>query len=367
MSKQIVSDDVYKVVQDEVSHFKGLTSNYIINHYIKGPKDVIVWFRGATVQIFGDSEAYERDIVKLRASILADALEMANKKHGGLLDQLDLFMPVSFGDTNEQHLQEIPALVFSKTAFSNNILIPSETALMGYPEVDFVRTDDKPLSRKLNTICFVGSLTGRTATLEDIKNNQRLRLAAQSAGNFNYFCKIIKAPRADSESFEATISQCQTVYPELKDHDHIFLNQEERVDLGEQLNYKFQACIDGHTCPWARLPWQMAANTIPLKIRNFKNAWREWYYPLLNPSKHFLELDIEYLEDAYHFLVENPEIQHDINEAGKDFVKQYLSYETTLDVLAQTLLLLSEQQDNIYVHKLEAIAKKQEQEQCLAQ
>jgi hypothetical protein len=176
-------------------------------------------------------------------------------------------------------------------------------------------------------------------------------MAAKASNNPNYFCRLLRPPKMEEEPFVAAMARCKEIHPNLS--DEIILNHEQKLPLRDQLEYKFQICIDGHTCAWARLPWQMKANCVPIRIRNRQHAWREWFYPLLDSSKHFLHVDIDEVDMAYDYLVNTPHAQEDINQAGKRFVNKYLSKEMALNVFIQTLLLLNEKQDNTYHVKAE--------------
>ena len=124
------------------------------------------------------------------------------------------------------------------------------------------------------------------------------------------------------------------------------------MSIEDQIAHRYQLCVDGHTCAWARLPWQMQSNCVPIKIRNRRHDWKEWFYYLLNPCKHFLEVDIEDLSIAYEYLKNNPQAENDIVQAGKDFVSKYYSENFAKEVLMETLILLNKKQDNTYFERI---------------
>jgi len=344
----IVSPEIYKLVERQVDQFKNFTSGHVMNRYPLGGSDLIVRFKGHETQILKNIELFqEKQIVNARCRLLASYLEDAAKIYPQIQD-LDLIIPVCFSDTSDAPLQDIPCLVFSKTAFSNNILIPSPNNLVGHWEVETVNAFDSPIQDKTEMMCFVGSFTGN---LEDLANNIRLKLAAQASNSPNYFCRLIRPPNMEEERFANVLVESKKLYPELS--DDIILNDEKKMGLIDQLEYKYQICVDGHTCAWARLPWQMKANCVPIKIRNHRHNWQEWFYPLLQPNKHFLEVDISEVDMAYDYLNNNPQACRDISEAGKAFVDKYCGPKLALDVFVQTLLLLNEKQDNKYHVKAE--------------
>lgn len=346
---KVVPDEVYNLIKQEVDQFKNFTSGYIMNQYPLGVSDLVVRFKGHETQILKNIELFqEKHIVNARCRLLASYIEDAARLYPDLFKNLDVILPVCFSDTSDTPLQTIPCLVFSKTAFSNNILIPSPNNLVGHWEVESVNAFDMPLESKLNMMCFIGSFTGN---LQDLPNNMRLKMAAKASNDPNFFCRLIRPPKMEEHEFAEVLKECKRLYPELS--DNLIVNEDNKIPLLDQLEYKYQICVDGHTCAWARLPWQMKANSVPIKIRNPRHNWKEWFYPLLQPNKHFLEVDIEEVSMAYEYLENNPQARNDINEAGKAFVDKYCSPEMALNVLTQTLLLLNEKQDNKYHVKAE--------------
>jgi hypothetical protein len=89
----------------------------------------------------------------------------------------------------------------------------------------------------------------------------------------------------------------------------------------------------------------MYSNSLPIKVRNRKTSWREWFYPLLDFSKHCIEADIDDLEEVYESLENNKQLQEDIIYTGKQFVQKYWNKNLAIDVLVQTLYLLNKIQN----------------------
>lgn len=357
MSDRIVSDEIYKLIEDETSSFRNLTSGYIIENYKLGVSDLILRFYDNRLHIIKNGELIQqKKIVDIRSRLLSSYFDDACKKYPELMSKVDVFIPVCFSDTSDTPLQEIPCLVFSKTAFSNNILIPSPNNFIGHWEVERINAGDAPLHTKDNKICFVGSLTGNMERPED---NMRLRTMSKLSETGNSFCRLLRPPGVPEDAWQDMLSKVKTLYPSISEEN--ILNEHVKLSIEEQLVYKYQICVDGHSCAWARLPWQMSANCVPLKVRNHRHNWMEWFYPLLKPNKHFLELDIEELNMAYEYLESNPQAQMDISESGKQFVRDYCHENLALDVFAQTLLLLSKKQNNqLYVRAEKEASGEQE-------
>ena len=339
---QIVDDNIYKLIEDETSSFKNFTSNYMVENYKLGVSDVIIRFYKGQLHVIKNGELINnKKIVNVRSKLIAAYFKDACNKYPGVMDGIDLIIPVCFSDTSDDPLQEIPCLVFSKTAFSNNILIPSPNNFIGHWEVERVNIADSPLERKQNKICFVGSLTG---TMVNPQDNMRLKVMSKLSKQDDHFARLLRPPQVPDEDWQNQLETIKKYFPDIDESK--ILNEHVKIDIEEQLKYKYQICVDGHSCAWARLPWQMSSNSVPLKIRNSRHNWMEWFYPLLKPNKHFLEIDIEELDMAYNYLENNPQARNDISEAGKKFVRDYCSSELALDVFAQTLILLNKKQDN---------------------
>lgn len=342
-----MKSEVLSLIETETKSFRNFTADYIINNYELGKSDLIVRFHQSTVEIVKNQELFQnKHIVNVRMKQIADFLHQAVAKYPEMKD-IDLFIPICLSDSTEPQMQSIPALVFCKKAYSNNILIPSINQVQGHWEMDQVNLVDLPAALKEDKMCFVGSLTGR---MDDVKNNQRVQIAAKaSATPDKYFCKLLRPPLYDATQFEECMDRCKEEYPEIS--NTVLINSDLRVDIPPQLKYKFQLCVDGHVSAWARLPWQMSANCIPMKIRNPKDSWVEWFYPLLDFSKHCVESSVEDIEEVYDYLVANPQQQMDIIEAGKTFANEYCTKDMALDVFANTLLLLNKKQDNTFLNR----------------
>ena len=347
--------EVRNIIESETSTFKNYTTRYILDNYQLGDSDMILRFKGDEVHVLKRQEN-ERFLVEARAGSLAAWLYEQNKLNPGKYKDLDLTIPVCFSDTSNTPLQEIPCLVFSKTSFSNNILIPSLNNMLDSPEITMVNVSDSPTFKKNPSVCFVGSLTGNTSN--DMGNNVRIQLLKELIGweEDSRFLRLIRPPKMENgeERFEKTILEISKMIPSqgienIKKYVH---NSEERCKIEEQLNFRYQLCVDGHTCAWARLPWQMQSNCVPIKIRNRRHDWKEWFYYLLNPCKHFLEVDIEDLSIAYEYLKNNPQAENDIVQAGKDFISKYYSSDFAKEILMETLMLLNKKQDNTYFERI---------------
>jgi len=347
--------EVRQIIESETSTFKNYSTDYIVKNYQLGDSDMILRFKRDEVLVLKKPEN-ERFLVEARSSSLAAWMYEINKLYPGKLKDLDLTIPVCFSDTSNTPLQEIPCLVFSKTSFSNNILMPSLNNMLDSPEIHVVNAIDSPTHKKSPSVCFAGSLTGNTSN--DIGNNVRIQLLKELIEwDENSMClRLVRPPKMENgeERFENTILEIAKMMPNqgIENIKKYVVNSEQKLSIQEQLKFRYQLCVDGHTCAWARLPWQMQSNCVPIKIRNKRHDWKEWFYYLLNPCKHFLEVDIEDLSIAYEYLKNNPQAENDIVQAGKDFVSKYYSSDFAKEVLMETLILLNKKQDNTYYDRM---------------
>lgn len=341
--------EVRGIIESETSTFKNYTTQYILNNYELGPSDMILRFVGGEIQVLKKTDS-DRKLLEVRSQLLALMMKDYDNTHPGKLKDLDVVVPVCLSDTSDNPLQEIPCLVFSKTSFSNNILMPSVNNLAYDMELQTINGLDTPTHKKSKSLCFVGSLTGNTTT--DIDNNVRIQLLEKLIEwpDSDRFMKLLRPPKMENgeERFEQIILEIARRLPNqgIDNIKKYVLNSEERVSIEDQIAHRYQLCVDGHTCAWARLPWQMQSNCVPIKIRNRRHDWKEWFYYLLNPCKHFLEVDIEDLSIAYEYLKNNPQAENDIVQAGKDFVSKYYSLDFAQEVLIETLILLNKKQNN---------------------
>ncbi|MCP4123679.1 MAG: hypothetical protein GY751_18165, partial [Bacteroidetes bacterium] len=221
-----------KLIENQTAAFRGLTSVHILENYEFGPSDVIVRFAKDKIQaIKNEHLLQEKMIVDVRIRLLANVLAEAYDRNPDKFQDLDLILPVCFSDTSDTPLRPIPCLAFSKTAFSNNILIPSVNSLMGYWEIEDVMAYDKPMHLKEDKMCFVGSFTGRSDTDDSIRNNQRVQIALRSLDNPNYFCKIIRPPKVEPSEFANLMNKTEEACGQ--NLDTLIANDEQRTTIAE--------------------------------------------------------------------------------------------------------------------------------------
>tara|TARA_B100000085_G_C18562807_1_gene520253 strand:+ start:1339 stop:2454 length:1116 start_codon:yes stop_codon:yes gene_type:complete len=343
-----IPDDVADIVDHQTSSFENLPPQYVIDHYKLGPSDVVAHFYKGDFGLLKNEHLYEEKFsIKNRTSIMAKTLQdlsRSNPEIGNLMDELNLVIPICLSDMPVDKMQHVPALTFSKNSFSNSILMPSLNSIYGHVEYEMVDYLDKPILHKQNKMSFAGSLTNIGWNGHGIQYNQRLQMAwmAKQAPDL-WSCKIMKPPKFDDEEWAGVVEEVEKYFPGLSESGH-FCQEEEKVTIQEQLKYKFQLSVDGHTSAWGRLPWQLKSNSVVIKIRNPQDDFVEWFYPLLQSSKHLLEVDTHNLMEVFQYLIHEPEEQMKLSNNASDFSDKYLSSDFARKLLLYTLLILNQKQ-----------------------
>lgn len=342
-----IPDDVDRLCRRQVESFRGYSAYHLEENFDFGPNDVLVRFQKGKMANLKNTQSFDTSqLVNVRTKAIAALMDRLYGEAGfaDVMDDLDLIIPFSFSDMSTAPRQQIPTLTFSKEQNSNNIVIPSINNLVGYAEIEHVSMYDYPLLDKNDEACFVGSLTNIYWNGKGIAANQRLQLANYAKGEeCPFFARVLPPKTYDEEEFAKVYAEVTEVFPNLASGEE-FSQQKERVEIRKQLDYKYQLCVDGHVCAWARLPWQLYANCVPIKIRNPDFKFMEWYYPLLDFSKDCLEINMDQLPEVIEWLKNDPEEQMAISQRGKSFVQQYINPDLGQRILLWTILLLSEKQ-----------------------
>jgi len=347
-----LAPEIMALVDQEVSTFRNFTPEYIHDNYKYGPSDLVLRIQGNRTGVMENGERMaESTLIDARCKAVASIVGgLWERGYRDIMDDLDIIIPFSFSDMTTADRQEIPSLTFCKEVGSNNILVPSINNLLGHPELEHIGMVDGPLSSKEDKMCFVGSLTNIYWNDMGMEHNQRLQVANMVGEIDDLVCKINKPMLYDEREFLAVADEVYTHFPNIRGNNTLSTN-EDKVELVTQLKYKFQICIDGHVCAWARLPWQLKSHSVPIKIRNPDYGFLEWFYPLLNTSRHCIETNLADLPETFEYLVNNPEYQSDIDRAGSDFVDKYISTDIAQRVFLYTLLCINETQP-IYIDDL---------------
>lgn len=93
------------------------------------------------------------------------------------------------------------------------------------------------------------------------------------------------------------------------------------VQMAEQFKYKYILDIPGNTYSWNRVPIVMQSNSLLFKMPCDDRAW---YYPLMHPGEHYVEVDKNNMHSKFMYYENNPKEYNFIVENAKKFVTNYL-------------------------------------------
>jgi hypothetical protein len=339
--------EVMKLAEDQVEAWRGYSPGYIFNHFKNGPVDAVVNFKGQDIKVLKhqdvlESKATARERSQFLAMIYKEWLDDPETRD--VVNDFNFVVPISFSDMPVAKVQHIPSLCFSKNSFSNSILVPNMLSQVRRHEFGYVDTDDRPLSHKSDKMSFCGSLTNIYWNDHGIQYNQRLQVAYMATQSDVWDCKIIQPPQFDPVEWAEVRKSVQNNWPGLVESD-VWCDEFRKVEVADQLKHKFQLTIDGHTCAWARLPWQMYSNSVVMKVRNPQDDFVEWFYPLLKNGKHLLEVDIHNIMEVYQYIIHEPEHQQSLNENASDFCRKYFDPDVANKFFLYTLYLLNKKQN----------------------
>lgn len=303
---------------------------------------IVVEFNNSRVVPKQDLSGY-RQLVQIRFANFARLYNMIASSNPGYAKAINLTIPMCLSDKSDTPIAKQPALVFSKESYSNNILIPSYDQLMSLSlQFDTVDDNDIPFLNKESKCCFVSSLTNIYWNHRGIEHNERLKVCDLAAKNPDlFYAHISQPPGFNPQEWKSVCMDIMEFFPELYRSDVFVAEGHVRLPIKDQLFYKYLISVDGHTSAWSRLPWQMYSNSIPIKVRNRHHDFIEWFYPLLNKSKHLIETDIQDIIEIKRTLDRDKQLAQDIAEAGRSFVNEFLHQETAVKYLFSTLLRLS--------------------------
>ena len=145
---------------------------------------------------------------------------------------------------------------------------------------------------KLNKIFWRGQSTGSALKFPyNIKNIDKLTRL-----------KLVILSKLYPDLIDAKI----TKYAEFSDDEDgnnlkkilemLFGTNNDLVQEKDHLKYKYLIAIDGNTCPWVRVPWIMASNSVLLKQETKKI---QWFYQALQPYINYVPIK-ENLTDIFN-------------------------------------------------------------------
>lgn len=91
-----------------------------------------------------------------------------------------------------------------------------------------------------------------------------------------------------------------------------------------QTMFRHQACIDGESASWERLPWIMQSKCVMWK---HKSELACWYTPLLEPWRHYVPFTLHTLEAKWRLVKDNTTLAQKIVHESNHFANKYLTTE----------------------------------------
>ena len=80
------------------------------------------------------------------------------------------------------------------------------------------------------------------------------------------------------------------------------------MTIVDQIGFKSQLLLDGHTASWLRAYWQLFSNYVIIKPKSYTI---QWYYDGLIPNYHYIECNAHAtgLKEKIEFLLKNDDMQ----------------------------------------------------------
>jgi len=103
-----------------------------------------------------------------------------------------------------------------------------------------------------------------------------------------------------------------------------------KIEIKDQLEYKYLLNINGSVSSWDRFVWQMASDSVCMYLKP-KTYWKEWYFPLFENKKMedlpFVWVTKENILEVKKRLDEDNDLYNKIVENGNKFVDDYINEE----------------------------------------
>ena len=224
-------------------------------------------------------------------------------------------------------------LTFGKTQHHNSVCFPDLYQLENYDgKIDYVKAQNLPFQSKKSKVVFAGVSTGSM----EIENNDRVNMCIWSIKDswamHNTYFKITKIVQMEHEYFNNYLSK---LHLKTKNVCSDF------YDIPSQLNYKYIMSIDGNGYAWDRPVWVMASKSLLFKHNRDVNHLG-WYYELLKPDLHFVEVNKNNIENKFNFYQNNPNIAEEMIKNANNFVDTYCNKSAVTKYLQHFFTSLSD-------------------------
>lgn len=228
--------------------------------------------------------------------------------NGNILPNVNKSFKGKFGielhDSNSYLVNDLDysnVMVWSRNKYDRkSVLIPDVYQYTNYlPSC----TDTINPDMKKNKIGFFGTTTGSRNPFR----NSRIKMCQWSIDKNYIDCYITNIAQMTIDEFKTVDRYQEILHP--------------YVPTQEQFKYKYLLDIPGNTYSWNRVPMILQSNSLLFKM---PCADKAWYYPLLHPGEHYVEVDKDNIEKKFMYYENNPKEYAFIVENANRFVSSYL-------------------------------------------
>lgn len=178
---------------------------------------------------------------------------------------------------------------------------------------------ENPWNLKLNKIFWRGQSTGSALefpyNVKNIDKLARLKLVILSKLYPNLIdAKITKYAEFSDDKDGNNLKKILEI---------LFGSDNDIVQEKEHLKYKYLIAIDGNTCPWVRVPWIMASNSVLLKQETKKI---QWFYSALEAYVNYVPIkeDLTDIFNQIDWMKNNDKEVEAISRNSQNFIKNEL-------------------------------------------
>jgi hypothetical protein len=218
---------------------------------------------------------------------------------------------------------------------------PTETNKLIFPDAKFLAKDWNnllnsvkkiPWESKINKIFWRGNASGEVPyNIKNISELTRMKLVMLS----RIFPKYIDAK---FDNYSSQFSNDKSGRNLKKAIDILNLKTDHKINILENLQYKYLISVDGSEATGTMLPWIMSSNSLLLKPNSDK---LQWFYPALKENFHYVSLkhDLTDIHTKFLWLESNQDKIAQIIKNANLFVTNNLSPEA---IDAQIMIILRE-------------------------
>jgi hypothetical protein len=108
------------------------------------------------------------------------------------------------------------------------------------------------------------------------------------------------------------------------------------TSIPDQLKYKYILDIDGFSNTWDGTVWKLYSGSVLLKV---KGVWKQWYYDNMKEWIHYVPVNNDFsdINEKIEWCINNDDKCKLISENARQFVKEYLNFNTVNKNLCQQM------------------------------